>query len=45
MMKLIRFSNCIPVKGKNRLIIMDLQRGVVKLIPNNLYKILIEEYM
>ena len=42
MMKLIRFSNCIPVKGKNRSIIMDLQRGVVKLIPNDLYEILIE---
>jgi len=34
------FANCIPVKGANRSSICDLQRNEVKLIPNDLYKIL-----
>src|SRR5699024_402397 len=40
MMKLVRFENCIPVKGANRSVICDLQRGIVRLIPNSLYEIL-----
>jgi len=35
------FANCIPVKGVKRSVICDLQRGEVKLIPNDLYTILI----
>ena len=34
------FANCIPVKGNNRSAICDLQRHDIKLIPNDLYKIL-----
>jgi SPASM domain peptide maturase of grasp-with-spasm system len=34
------FANCIPVKGKNRSAICDLQRNSVKLIPNDLYNLL-----
>ena len=34
------FANCIPVKGINRSIICDLQRGEVKLIPNDLFELL-----
>ena len=33
------FENCIPVKGANRSIIYDLQRGSFKYIPNALYEI------
>lgn len=34
------YANCIPVKGKNRSIICDLQRGNYEFIPNDLYTIL-----
>jgi len=34
------FSNCIPVKGYNRSLIIDLQRNEFALIPNSLYDIL-----
>ncbi|UOU97827.1 grasp-with-spasm system SPASM domain peptide maturase [Chryseobacterium daecheongense] len=34
------YSNCIPVKGKNRSLICDLQRGNFEFIPNGLYDIL-----
>ncbi|SEC28682.1 SPASM domain peptide maturase, grasp-with-spasm system [Tenacibaculum sp. MAR_2009_124] len=34
------FSNCIPVKGANRSVICDLQRNILKLIPNDLFEIL-----
>jgi len=37
------FANCIPVKGANRSIIFDLQRGGnIKFIPNDLFEILLE---
>ncbi|MBC9798467.1 grasp-with-spasm system SPASM domain peptide maturase [Sinomicrobium weinanense] len=34
------FSNCVPVKGFNKSIIVDLQRNDYKNIPNSLYQIL-----
>ena len=37
------FANCIPVKGAKRSAIYDLQRNEIKLIPNDLYNILIAE--
>jgi len=36
------FSNCIPVKGYNRSMIIDLQRQKFDFIPNSLYEILTE---
>ncbi|QHI36012.1 hypothetical protein IMCC3317_13650 [Kordia antarctica] len=39
-MKLVRFENCVPVKGHSRATICDLQRNRIKLIPNTLYEIL-----
>lgn len=39
-----RFENCIPVKGANRSIICDLQRGEFDFIPNVLFDILSKEY-
>ncbi len=39
-MKLIRFQNCIPVKGHKRSVLIDLQRNDIKIIPNGLYTIL-----
>ena len=41
--KIKLFANCIPVKGINRSVICDLQKGEVKVIPNDLYDIL-EKY-
>ncbi len=38
----ILFSNCIPVKGNMRSIICDLHNHALKLIPNDLYKILVD---
>ena len=35
------FSNCIPIKGYRRSIILDVQRGDFKFIPNELYDILV----
>lgn len=43
MVKLKLFANCVPVKGKNRSVICDLQRNSLKLIPNDLY-FLLEKY-
>lgn len=37
------FSNCIIVKGANRSVICDLQKGRVIFIPNDLYRILNSE--
>ncbi|SDH95053.1 SPASM domain peptide maturase, grasp-with-spasm system [Chryseobacterium taeanense] len=34
------YSNCLPVKGKNRSIICDLQRCNYEYVPNDLYNIL-----
>jgi len=36
------FSNCIPVLGKKRSVICDFQKNDIKIIPNDLYNILIE---
>ena len=36
------FANCIPVKGKLRSIIYDLQRNEFEYIPNSLYEILMK---
>ena len=36
------FSCCIPVKGAERSLICDLQRGSFDFIPNGLYEMLIE---
>lgn len=35
------FANCIPVKGKNRSLIFDIQRNNYVEIPNDLYEILV----
>jgi SPASM domain peptide maturase of grasp-with-spasm system len=39
-MKLVKFENCIPVRGATRSTICDLQRNDLKLIPNSLQEIL-----
>lgn len=39
-----RFENCIPVKGANRSVICDLQRGTFDFIPNVLYEILNQDF-
>lgn len=36
------FSNCIPVKGDKRSTIIDLQKNITHLIPNDLYEILLK---
>lgn len=36
------FSNCIPVKGVNRSVIIDLQKQTTHLIPNDLFEILLK---
>lgn len=41
-MKVVRYENCIPVKGHTRSTICDIQRHEVKLIPNDLFTILTE---
>ncbi|MBU3664212.1 MAG: grasp-with-spasm system SPASM domain peptide maturase [Bacteroidetes bacterium] len=33
-------ANCIPVKGFKRSGIVDLQRGIIKLIPNSMYELI-----
>lgn len=38
-----RFANCVPVKGYSRSAIYDLIRGKYKVIPNEMYDLLIEE--
>ena len=34
------YANCIPVKGANRSVICDLQKGKIHFIPNDLFEIL-----
>lgn len=39
-MKLVKYENCIPVRGASRSLLCDLQRNDLKLIPNSLCEIL-----